>query len=61
MTELHKKILAGLEKSRAAAQKNLKRDAALLKSHGGKAFEVLVRHHKSIIEECKKQISKLKN
>ncbi len=57
MTALQKKVLAGLEKTKAAAQKNLKRDSALLKSYGAQTLEFLVQRHKSIINLCEKEIS----
>ena len=59
MTALQKKLLTGLRKTKARAQKDLERDSALFKSHEGKTLEFLVQRHKSIIELCEKEISKL--
>lgn len=60
MTALQKKLLAGLKKTMARAETDLERDSALLKSRGGISFRLLIQRHKSIIELCEKEISKLK-
>lgn len=61
MTALQKKVLAGLQKTKAAAQKSLKRDSALLKSYGEQTLKLLVQRHGSIIDLCEKEISNLKS
>jgi hypothetical protein len=60
-TAFQKKILTGLRKTMTRAQSDLARDLALFEKYPTDSFKFLVQHHKSIIDLCETEISRIEH